>query len=42
MHLLRDHIRIDEDSRADDAAHHDHGGVEEPELAAQLGSRQVS
>ena len=23
-----DHVRIDEDARADDAAHHDHGGIE--------------
>jgi hypothetical protein len=29
VHLLRDHIGIDEDAGADDAAHHDHGGVEE-------------
>jgi len=42
VHLLGDHIRINEDPGSDDAPHHDHGGVEEPELAAQLCSRQVS
>jgi hypothetical protein len=31
--FLRDNIRIGEDARADDAAHHDHGGVEQTEAA---------
>ena len=26
------HIRIDENAGADNATHHDHGGVEEPQL----------
>ncbi len=29
MHLARDHVRIHEDARADDAAHHDHRGIEQ-------------
>ena len=33
---LRDDVGVDENSRADDAAHHGHGGAEEPELAGEL------
>ena len=41
VHPLRDHVWVDEDAGADDAAHHDHGGVEEAELAANLGGVQA-
>ena len=34
MYLLRDYIGIDKDARADDASHHQHGGVECSELPA--------
>src|SRR5204863_6479698 len=37
VHLLRDDIGIGEDAGADDAAHHDHGGVEEAEPAGERG-----
>ena len=36
VHLVRYHVGIDKDARTYDAAHHDHGGVEQTELAAQL------
>ena len=37
VQLLRDDIRVDEDAGADDAAHDDHGGVEESHLPEQSG-----
>ena len=37
VHLLRDDVGVDEDAGTDDAAHHDHGGVEEPNLTKQVG-----
>jgi hypothetical protein len=33
-----DEIGIDEDSRADDAAHHGHGGAEKAEMAREGGA----
>src|SRR5207249_9809603 len=35
--LPRDHVGVHEDAGADDAAHHDHGGVEQPEPASEGG-----
>jgi hypothetical protein len=35
-HLLRDHVRINENPRADDAAHDDHRGIEQTEAAHQV------
>jgi hypothetical protein len=35
VHLLRDDVRVDEDARADDAAHHDHRRVEQPQPPRQ-------
>jgi len=32
VQLLRHHVRVDEDASADNAAHHDHGGVEQANL----------
>ena len=37
VHVLRDHGRIDEDARADDAAHDQHGRVERAEAAGERG-----
>jgi hypothetical protein len=36
VHLLSDDRRIDKDPRADDAAHHDHRGVEKTQTAREL------
>ena len=36
MNPERHDVRVHEDARADDAAHHDHRGVEQPEPARQL------
>ncbi len=36
MDPLGDKIGIDENARADDAAHYGHGGAEKPELTRQL------
>jgi hypothetical protein len=36
VYLLRDYIRIGEDTRADDSAHHDHRGVKEPETPGEM------
>src|SRR3954465_6586400 len=35
----RHDVRVDEDARTDDAAHHDHGGVERAEAAGEGGGR---
>ena len=37
VQLLRDDVRVDEDAGADNAAHDDHGGVEQPDLPKQSG-----
>ena len=41
MQLLRNDVRIDENAGADNAAHNDHGGVEQAHLAQECrrGSR---
>ena len=38
MYAMRHFGRIREDSRANNAAHHDHRGVEQPELATRFRS----
>jgi hypothetical protein len=41
MDLLRDDVAINKDAGTNDAAHHDHGGVEQAYLASQFGGRHL-
>ena len=42
MHAQRNHVGIDENAGADNAAHHDHGGVEYSEQLPRFDGVQES